>query len=103
MDLTAEQRIAQTQAQATSEVGDAQSLARGEQIANVSRFGSLGAGAVVAAKGGWVGLAAFGAAVGGGYAGAWLAEATGADQLAGDASLWHDAHRRRRAASGTRH
>ena len=80
--LSAEQRIQHVQATAKSQVGDSADLARDEQIATASRWGSMGAGLAVASKGGWVGVAAYGAAIGGGYAGAWLAEATGADELA---------------------
>ncbi|AKJ30736.1 PAAR domain-containing protein [Caldimonas brevitalea] len=85
MEMTAEQRIAQVQQQARTEVGDDKALERGEQIATVSHYGSMAVGAGIAAKGGWVGLAAYGAAIGGGYAGAWVAEKTHADELAADA------------------
>ncbi len=80
--LSAEQRIQQVQATAKSQVGDKDDLARDEQIATASRWGSMGAGLAVASKGGWVGVAAYGAAIGGGYAGSWLADAVGADELA---------------------
>ncbi|MBP9897158.1 MAG: PAAR domain-containing protein [Gemmatimonadales bacterium] len=64
---TAEERIAAVQAQAP-DVGS------GERLATVSRWSSMAAGLAISAKGGWIGVAAYGAGVGSGYAGAWLAE-----------------------------
>lgn len=67
MERTAEQRIADVQAQAPD-------VATHERLAEVSRWSSLAVGARLAAKGGPVGLLTFGAALGGGHAGAGLAD-----------------------------
>jgi RHS repeat-associated protein len=83
-ELTAQQRIEQVQKQAKSEVGDENDLKHDEEVATASHKGSMAAGAVIAADGGPVGLAAYGAAVAGGYAGSWLADQIGA----ADGAAW---------------
>jgi RHS repeat-associated protein len=82
--LTPEQRIAQVEQQAKAEVGDDKDLKQQEEVASTSHYGSLAAGAAIAADGGPVGLAAYGAAVSGGYAGSWLADQIGA----ADGAAW---------------
>lgn len=75
--LSPAQRIAYARQQSTQ--ADEANLEN--NVAAVSHWGSLGAGAVLAARGGWLGLATFGAAVGGGYVGSELAKATHMDEL----------------------
>lgn len=84
MELTAEERLAQVEKQAKGQVGDAKDLERDEAIAHVSQYESMAVGAAIAADGGWVGLAAYGAAIGGAYTGSWLAEKT----HAADGVVW---------------
>ena len=84
IDQQVDPRIAAVQAQANREVGSAEDLARGEQIATASHYGSLAVGAGLAAQGGPVGLAVFAAGVGGGMAGAWISEAIGAPDFVAD-------------------
>lgn len=86
--MTPVERLQQVQAQAKQEVGSEADLARDNQIADASHYGSMAAGAALAAKGGWVGLAAYGAGVGGGMAGAWLADKLGAADATADALEW---------------
>lgn len=66
-EKTADERIAAVQARAPD-------VNSGERLATVSRWSSMTAGLAMSAKGGWVGIAAYGAGVGSGYAGAWLAK-----------------------------
>lgn len=76
MEPSAEERIAQVQSQAPD-------VETGEQIADASSKASMGVGLALASKGGWVGLAAYGAGMVGGMAGSALAEELGvADTVA---------------------
>jgi RHS repeat-associated protein len=77
MALTAEQRIAAVQTQAPD-------VETGERIAIASHTGALAAGAALAAKGGWVGLTAYGAGMAGAYAGDWAADKLGLAEVAAD-------------------
>lgn len=70
-------RITATQANAVQ----ASDASRDETIADVSHYGSMGAGLGLAARGGWVGVASFAAAVGGAYLGSELARITHADEF----------------------
>jgi len=74
--LTPDERIAAVRRQSMQ----ADEANRDVGIATFSHEASLAAGFGLAARGGWVGVATFGAAVGGGYLGAQLAQATHMDE-----------------------
>lgn len=79
--LSADERIAQVQANAAEHQSGINDPETSEQVATTSHYSSMAVGAGIAAKGGWVGLAAFAAGVAGGMAGAWVSEALGAPEL----------------------
>lgn len=86
---TADERVNQVQAESLS----FKDLQRQENIATASRWSSIGVGAALAARGGPVALAAYAAGVTGGFAGSWLAEQTGAPELAAKAFELFGMHR----------